>query len=77
MSVSSHSDFDFFRQADGILHIDAKVAHRAFQFAMAGEQPPGAEVAGLLVDECNHGPPYAVRAIIARVETNHRDPFVD
>jgi hypothetical protein len=40
---------DIFRQADGVLNVDAAVTHRGFQFAVTQQQLASVEIAGLFV----------------------------
>ena len=52
-----HSDFSLFGDLQGVVYLDAKVPHRAFELRMTEQQLHGSQVSGSPVDQCWLGAP--------------------
>ena len=59
------------------IHLDAKVAHCGFKFAMAEQQLHGPQILRPSIDECRLGSPHRVRAAVCRVENQFIDPVFE
>ena len=70
------SDFCFFCQRQGILHIDAEVPDRALDLRMAKQDLDRAEITGRFVDDRRLRPPEGVRATIFAWQADARHPLI-
>ena len=65
------------RKFEGVIDLDAHVADGALQLSVAQEKLARSEIAGLLVDHRDLGPPHTVRSVRCRIEVDHRNPLID
>jgi len=66
-----------FRERESILDVNAPVADSAFDLCMAKQDPHGAQVARLLMDDGSLGSAQRVRAVVLRAQPNHGYPLVN
>ena len=50
-----NSDFNLFGYRQGIIYLDAKIAHRALDLAVAEKQLDRPKIPGLSIDHCRLG----------------------
>ena len=62
---------------EGVVHLDAQIAHGALKLRVAEQQLARAQIARSFVDERNLRPPKAVCPVARRIETDQRNPFID
>lgn len=75
--IASRSDVDLLGDLDGIIHLDAEVAHRALDLRMSEQKLDGSEVPGSPVDHDCLRAAQRVRAKLGRVEPDAGHPFLN
>ena len=70
------SDVDLLGDLDGVIDLDAEVAHGAFDLRMSEQKLHGSEVAGSPVDQHRLRASQRVRAELRRVEPDAGHPFL-
>lgn len=71
-----HSDLGSLREFEGVLHVHAKIAHRALDLGVAEQDLNGAEIACCFVDDRRLGAPERVRSVLLRLEADADHPLV-
>src|SRR5215468_9521338 len=62
---------------EGVIYLDAEIAHRAFQLSVPEKQLHGSQVARFLIYLCRLGPSHRMRAIGRAIKPSARDPRMD
>ncbi len=68
------SNIDLFRNGDGIIYFDAKVADCAFKLRVSQQKLNGAKISSLPVNQGCLGPAKRMRAEAQRIEADAADP---
>jgi len=71
------SDVDFLCNLNGVVNLDAKVAHRALDLRVAEQRLNSAQIPSPPVDQRRLGPSQGVRSELQRVKTNAGDPLAN
>ena len=71
------SDVNFLGNLDGIINLDAKVAHCTVNFVMSKQKLYGTQVTSSTVDKSCFGPAKGVRTELQRIKTDTGDPFAN
>jgi hypothetical protein len=69
------SDIGLLRDFDGVVDLDAEVAHRAFDLRVTEQELHGSKVTRPPVDQHGFGTSQRMRAELRRMETDAGDPF--